>query len=282
MAGGKDTKKFSTNIALRESYTVRYLLERFRTKLTRHFIFSPSVFEVMRNEQLFSSESLHLIRAERNNVRRVGRLLDLLKYEGVRTFNIFLLVLRKSGHGWLAEELEQETRHAIGGGPSEDEDERESSLMGDGRSNRAVPYANRNDTEYSVRSSKDIDYVSDNPNSGDLGMTFEKGTDNRYLAYKKIKTVEPRPHLTKRRDLQIAASHQLENLMVHYDTEKKHYQKKVRSLRSEEKGLKWLLNINALKQEQARKKYDVVNVMNREMEYVTAKNFRLAHFFKNL
>jgi hypothetical protein len=45
-------------------------------------------------------------------------------------FTKFLSVLRKSGHGWLAEELEEETRHAIGGAPSEDEDENES-LMAD-------------------------------------------------------------------------------------------------------------------------------------------------------
>jgi hypothetical protein len=52
---------------------------------------------------------------------------------------------------------------------------------------REAPYANRKDIDYgtnrAAKGSKEIDYVSDNPET-DFDPAFEKSTNEKYLAYK--------------------------------------------------------------------------------------------------
>ncbi|XP_074658504.1 uncharacterized protein LOC141911392 isoform X2 [Tubulanus polymorphus] len=223
---------------LQDCYRVKSTLDKCRGKILRHFVLSPSVFDVMRQERLLPKETLAIIRSERTSDRRVKRLLDFLRFEGVETFIKFIRVLRLTGHGWLADDMDEE----IGYLPEETGSEQDG--------------------------------------GGAVSATEEEV--NEALEFARTKQLPPRRPApidyeairTGRKD---SADKHLQNLIMHYDNERQYFTRRYKYLLKEQHALAQMMQINNRRQEICRRKFANVSILQKQMDYVAAKNWRLRY-----
>ncbi|XP_074658502.1 uncharacterized protein LOC141911392 isoform X1 [Tubulanus polymorphus] len=248
---------------LQDCYRVKSTLDKCRGKILRHFVLSPSVFDVMRQERLLPKETLAIIRSERTSDRRVKRLLDFLRFEGVETFIKFIRVLRLTGHGWLADDMDEE----IGYLPEETGSEQDGGgavSATEEEVNEALEFARTKVLDATKAAIKKV-------------KSFERLEILRSLPQLPPRRPAPIDYEAIRTGRKDSADKHLQNLIMHYDNERQYFTRRYKYLLKEQHALAQMMQINNRRQEICRRKFANVSILQKQMDYVAAKNWRLRY-----